>query len=171
MIPLASLTDPDARDHTRRQHDERRDLRRAIDVLTTGRHVACCNDRDGSGEEDGRGRCDASRPQPSTESAHRSQHREGTNAGEPRRRALGMSGPLALETDGRAAQRGDQQTDDVGCRHCEGLLGSALVRRNVWALAITFRTAARPRVPDDAFRDEESTCISLSVPELVVRTS
>ena len=32
-------------------------------------------------------------------------------------RALGVSGPLAFETDGRAAQRGDQEADEPGGVH------------------------------------------------------
>ena len=48
-----------------------------------------------------------------------SEHREGANAREPRPLALGVSGPLALETHGRAAERRDQQTEDVGCHHDE----------------------------------------------------
>ena len=48
MIPCSGEPDgPCARDHPRRQHDKRRDLRRAIDVLTTGCEIACRNDRDG----------------------------------------------------------------------------------------------------------------------------
>jgi hypothetical protein len=88
--------------------------------LTTACDVRCGNDRDGSGKQNRRRRCNASRPQPSTQATDGAEHREGPNAREARARAFSVSGPLALQAHGRAAERRYQQSNDVRGVHREG---------------------------------------------------
>jgi hypothetical protein len=51
--------------------------------------------------------------------AGRAEHRERPNPGEARAWPGRVSGPLSLQPDRRAAQRGDQATNDAGCIHRE----------------------------------------------------
>jgi hypothetical protein len=49
------------------------------------------------------------RQKPSAEAGHRAEHRERTDAAEPGAGSVSVTGPLALESDGGATQRGDEQ--------------------------------------------------------------
>ena len=120
MMPLASLMRSHAGEQAGREHHEGGDLRRPVDIVPTACDVGRGNHRDGSGEQDRRGSCDARGPQPSAQPTDGAEHREGPNAGEARGRARGVSGPLALQTHGRAAQRSNQEPNDVRVIHRGG---------------------------------------------------
>ncbi len=128
-----------------RKHHESCDLRRTVDILATACDVRRGNNGNGSGEQDRRGNCDTRGPQPSAKPADGAEHREGSNAREPSARALGVSGPLALQTYGRTAQRSYQQPNDVRGTHRGGELDGLprFLRAPVQHVA---ETAVEPRL-------------------------
>ena len=107
----------DRQGKAREQHDERRDLSRTVDVLATPGDVGGGNNRDRAGEQNSRRGWGARHPQPPADAANGTEHRERPNPREAGGRAVGVSGPLALQTHGRAAQRSNQKTNDVRRAH------------------------------------------------------
>ena len=129
------------------------DLGRRVDILAAGCDVCGRDDRDGSREENGCRRRQPGLPQPSAEPGECPEHREGPNAGETGARPFGMPGPLTLDANGGAAQRGNQEiprmSDAVMAAKVDGRVssdrhagrqqseqapihGSTLEHRNMW---------------------------------------
>ena len=111
---------PGPGEQPRGKNNQGSDLRRPVHILAAGCGVCHRDDRDGAREEHRCRRRQPGLPQPSAEPGQCPEHREGPNPAETGDRPVGMPGPLTLQTDGAPAQRGDQETEDVG----GGIMGS-----------------------------------------------
>ena len=97
--------------HAGHHHDERRDLRRAVDVGPAGREICHDHERTEAGEKhDGR-TLGAGGPQPAAQARDEPEQRERPNAREPRARPACLPTPLALDTNRNAAESGDRDVD------------------------------------------------------------
>ena len=112
-MALASCTDPTPASEPAASHDECSDLRRAVDVAPAAGDVGGRDKGHRAREQDRGGAGHAGHPEPAAESAQAAKQRERADSREPRRGTDGVSGPFAFESDGRATERGDQQSHDV----------------------------------------------------------
>ena len=67
---------------------------------------------DCAGEQRDRGSLLLDRQQPTAESRDGAEHRERADAAEPGAGSISVTGPLTLESDGRATERGDEESKD-----------------------------------------------------------
>ena len=104
---------PESAQHAGAEHDDRRDLRRRVDVRAAGADIAGDDHRDASGEHERRGDRIARFDQQSGDAGQRTQQREGANPAEPRVGPGRVARSLPLDADRSTAKNGDEEADVV----------------------------------------------------------